>query len=104
MIINLNDDYQVNVQAYNNWILQRKTDSHGDALVDSNGNNSPKSLTYYPNLKFLLESFYKQQIIDNHKELSLKGYLDELKRVEIKISNDLARYEGLSKDEERKDS
>ena len=89
MIIKISSDYQIKVQAYNNWILQRTTDAKGNALRDTKGNLNPKSLRYYPNLKTLLRAYYEQDIIDNNERLTLTEYLEELKKEESKINQAL---------------
>lgn len=44
MIIKINNDYQVEAQKYNNWVLQRVTDSKGGRLTDSVGKPTPKAI------------------------------------------------------------
>ena len=44
MIIKINNDYQVEAQKYNNWVLQRVTDSKGGLLTDSVGKPTPKAI------------------------------------------------------------
>lgn len=44
MIIKINNDYHVEAQKYNNWVLQRVTDSKGGRLTDSVGKPTPKAI------------------------------------------------------------
>lgn len=91
MIIKLSSDYQINVQAYRNWILQRTTDAKGNVLLDAKGNLNPKSLLYFPDLKTLLRAYCEQDIIDNNEKLTLTEYLEKLKEEESKIKKMLEK-------------
>jgi len=94
MIIKLSSDYQVNVQAYRNWILQRTTDAKGNLVLDAKGNLNPKSLLYFPDLKTLIRAYCEQDIIDNNERLTLTEYLEELKKEEYKINQELNKKLG----------
>jgi len=63
MIIKLSSDYQVNVQAYRNWILQRTTDAKGNLVLDAKGNLNPKSLLYFPDLKTLIRAIVNKTLL-----------------------------------------
>lgn len=91
MIIKFSSDYQINVQAYRNWILQRTTDAKGNVLLDAKGNLNPKSLLYFPDLKTLLRAYCEQDIIDNNEKLTLTEYLEKLKEEESKIKKMLEK-------------
>ena len=66
MIIKINNDYQVEAQKYNNWALQRVTDSKGGRLTDKLGKSTPKAIGYYPDLSSALKAFYTQRLIDDN--------------------------------------
>ena len=91
MIIKLSSDYQINVQAYRNWILQRTTDAKGNVLLDAKGNLNPKSLLYFPDLKSLLQAYCEQEIIGSNEKLTLAEYLEKLKEEESKIKKMLEK-------------
>ena len=89
MIININNDYQVEAQKYNNWVLQRVTDSKGGRLTDKLSKPTPKTIGYYPDLSSALKAFYTQRLIDDNEVLKIDEYLILLNKTNRELSKKL---------------
>ncbi|GAB1229613.1 hypothetical protein PY370_02040 [Lactiplantibacillus plantarum] len=89
MIIKINNGYQVEAQKYNNWALQRVTDSKGGRLTDKLGKPTPKTIGYYPDLSLALKAFYTQRLIDDNEVLKIDEYLILLDKTNRELSKKL---------------
>lgn len=95
MIVSIDDDYQVQVAKFNNYILQRRTDAKGNIIKsvgkDGKEREQPTVLGYFPNMETALKMYVHQYVIENHdtERITMEQYIKQLASKSLELNSSL---------------
>lgn len=86
MTINIDDNYRIRVETYSNNILEKLVrDGSGEVKLDKDNLPQRKVLGYYSTVKQALRAYAKLDVMDRVDDITVQGYLSELREEWKKI-------------------